>query len=92
MDQNAEKRRLWKKLMRLQKIQDYLKEKNIKYQYTEEDDCGSVDFEYRGIFYNVWEFPEPERGAQANVRTGGRQEEFYDDYEAAIIDVMKHWQ
>ncbi len=30
--------------MRLQIVQDALKKKNIKYEYTEIDGCGSLDF------------------------------------------------
>ena len=30
--------------MKLQMVQNALKQKNIKYEYTEEDDCGSLDF------------------------------------------------
>ena len=30
--------------MRLQKVQDALNKKNIKFEYTEEDGCGSLDF------------------------------------------------
>ena len=29
--------------MKLQMVQNALKQKNIKYEYTEEDDCGSLD-------------------------------------------------
>lgn len=42
--------------MRLEKLQNLLKEKGFPYTYTEEDQCGSVDFEYRGVAYHVWEF------------------------------------
>lgn len=34
--------------MRLQKVQDALNKKNIKFEYTEEDGCGSLDFMFRG--------------------------------------------
>ena len=33
--------------MKLQMVQNALKQKNIKYEYTEEDDCGSLDFMFR---------------------------------------------
>ena len=36
--------------MRLEKIQDFLSSKGFRYQYTEEDESGSIDFEYRGMF------------------------------------------
>lgn len=42
--------------MRLQQIQNVLREKGWNYRYTEEDGCGSIDFEYRGVGYHVWEF------------------------------------
>ena len=35
--------------MRLQKVQDALNKKNIKFEYTEEDGCGSLDFMFRGL-------------------------------------------
>ena len=39
--------------MRLQIVQDALKTKNIKYEYTEEDGCGSLDFMFRGLVFSV---------------------------------------
>ena len=47
--------------MRLEKIQKVLKEKNFTYTYTEEDGCGSIDFEYRGVVYHVWEFQDQDQ-------------------------------
>ena len=76
--------------MILKKLQEYLRSKGWKYQYTEEDGCGSVDFEYRGINYHVWEFPDGE-GAESNVKDGGRQEEFAEGYEEEILAIMKDW-
>ena len=61
--------------MRLEKIQKVLKEKNFPYTYTEEDGCGSIDFEYRG----------------ANVRTVGRHEDILGDYEEEIIKLISGW-
>lgn len=78
--------------MRLKKIQEYLKEKNWKYTYTEEDGCGSLDFEYRGVGYHIWEFEDNGYGAESNVRSGGRTEEFNGDYEEDIIEVIRSWQ
>ena len=40
--------------MKLQMVQNALKQKNIKYEYTEEDDCGSLDFMFRGLRFHVW--------------------------------------
>ena len=33
--------------MKLQMVQNALKQKNIKYEYTEEDDCGMKQLEER---------------------------------------------
>lgn len=77
--------------MRLNRIQEYLKSRGLPFQYTEEDGCGSLDFDYRGIGYHVWEFLDGTYGAESNVRNGGKQEEFTGDYETEIISVMKGW-
>ena len=44
--------------MRLQKVQEALNTKKIPFEYTEEDGCGSIDWEHRGLMYHVWELPE----------------------------------
>lgn len=61
--------------MRLQKLQSFLKEKDWKYEYAEENDCASIDFEHRGLTYHVWEFFEDSYGAgeqRGECRTHGR--------------------
>ena len=75
--------------MRLTKIQDFMQKNHIAYEYTELNDCGSIDFVHRGLTYHIWEYPEPERGAESNVRICGRSEDYDGDYEAAIIEVLK---
>jgi len=35
--------------MRLETVQKALKDKNIAFDYTEEDGCGSLDFMFRGL-------------------------------------------
>lgn len=77
--------------MRLEKIQGYLKEKQWKYEYSEEDGLGSIDFEHRGLSYHIWEFEDGGYGAETNVRTMGRQEDITGDYEKEIIDILKTW-
>lgn len=77
--------------MRLKKLQDYFSEKGWHYQYTEENGLGSLDFEYRGVGYHVWEFYENEYGAESNVRNGGKQEDYYGDYEQKILQVIREW-
>lgn len=44
--------------MRLEKVQDALNKKNIKFEYTEEDGCGSLDFMFRGLKFHVWEYED----------------------------------
>ena len=77
--------------MRLNRIQDFLKSRNMPYQYWEDNDCGSISFLHKGLSYHIWEYPEPERGADSNVRTTGRSEEFDGDYEEAILDILRTW-
>ena len=77
--------------MRLENIRAYLQLRGIAHTYTEEDDCGSIDFIHRGLSYYIWEYPAPERGAQSNVRTAGKGEDFEDDYEAQILSILKTW-
>ncbi len=50
--------------MRLQKVQDALNKKNIKFEYTEEDGCGSLDFMFRGLKFHVWEYEDNGWGAR----------------------------
>ena len=35
--------------MRLERIQAHLKALGVAYHYSEEDDCGSIDFIHRGL-------------------------------------------
>ena len=77
--------------MRLQNIQDYLNQRQIAFTYVEGDDCGSIEFLHRGLHYYIWEYPEPERGAQSNVRTAGRGEDFEGDYQEEILAILRTW-
>jgi len=76
--------------MRLTKIQAYMKEKGMKYEYYEENGCGSIEFIHRGLSYHIWEYPE-EEGADSNVRTVGRMDCYTGDYEEQILAVLKTW-
>ena len=53
--------------MRLQTVQDALNQKNIKFEYTEEDGCGSLDFMFRGLKFHVWEYHDGVWGAETNI-------------------------
>ena len=77
--------------MRLESIQCQLKNMGIQFRYLEENDCGSIDFIHRGLSYYIWEFPAPERGAESNIRTAGRGEDFEDNYEDAIVSILRTW-
>jgi len=77
--------------MRLVRIQEYLKSKEIEYRYSENDGCGGIEFIQRGLAYHIWEYPPEEPGCASNVRSWGRMEDYEGDYEAAIIAVMESW-
>ena len=77
--------------MRLEKSQEHLRSQGMPYTYTETDDCGSIDFIHRGLSYHIWEYPAPERGAESNIRTAGRGEDFEDDYEQKILEILQTW-
>ena len=70
--------------MRLQKVQDALEKKNIKYEYTEEDGCGSLDFMFRGLKFHVWEYLDGVWGAGTNIYEAGISQDIEGDYEAEI--------
>lgn len=75
--------------MRLEKLQEYLHQKGWEYKYTEEFGCGSIDWEYRGLTYHVWEFSE--NGAESNVKMAGKLEEYSGSYEEKIIKIIEGW-
>lgn len=77
--------------MRLEKIQNALKEKRISYEYTEEDDCGSLDFLFRGLKFHVWEFEDNGWGAETNIFDAGRSEDIEGDYEQIISAEILSW-
>lgn len=77
--------------MRLTRIQEHLTQRKIPFQYWEDNDCGSITFLHKGLSYHIWEYPEPERGADSNVRTTGRSEEFDGDYEEEILKILRTW-
>ena len=76
---------------RLTKVRAFLEERGWDYKYTEEDGCGSIDFDYRGVPYHIWEFYDGVWGVENNLRHGGKQEELTGDYETEILGIMKDW-
>ena len=78
--------------MRLERIQAYIRQKGWKYTYAEPEGLGALDFEVKGLRYHVWEFLDEEFGAESNVRTVSRQEDFLGDYESQILAILESWQ
>ena len=77
--------------MRLPNIQAYLKSRDVAFTYWEDNDCGSIQFYHRGLSYHIWEYPAPERGAQSNVLSCGRSQDYEGDYEEQILAIMSTW-
>lgn len=77
--------------MRLQRVQDALKKKKITYNYTEVDGCGSIDFDFRGLRFHVWEYEDRFWGAETNVFEAGRSQDIEGDYERIISDEILSW-
>lgn len=77
--------------MRLEFVQNALKEKKIEYEYTEEDGVGSLDFLFRGLKFHVWEYEDRGWGAETNVFSAGRSEDLEGDYEEKIAAEIRSW-
>ena len=77
--------------MRLEKGQEALKTKNIHYEYTEENGCGSLDFMFRGLRFHVWEYEDRVWGAETNVFEAGRSQDIEGDYEEIISKEILSW-
>lgn len=76
---------------RLSRVLALIRERGWKYTDCEEDGCGSIDFEYRGVPYHIWEFCDGEWGVETNIRHGGKQEELLGDYESEILKILEDW-
>lgn len=79
--------------MRLEKIQDALREKQISFSYAEEDGCGSIDFEHRGLSYHIWEYADGDApcGVETNLSNVGRTEEIEGDYQEKVLEILSHF-
>ena len=77
--------------MRLEKVQEALKTKNIHYEYTEENGCGSLDFMFRGLRFHVWEYEDRVWGAETNVFEARRSQDIEGDYEEIISKEILSW-
>ena len=79
--------------MRLEAVQQKLRDKNITFTYTEEDGCGSIDFMHRGLSYHIWEYADADTtvGVETNLMHAGRSEDVEGDYEAALCQWLKEY-
>ncbi len=76
----------------LAKIQKALQAKRIEFSYVEEDGCASIDFQFRGLRYHIWEFEdEGEWGVETNVYIAGRSQEILGDYDEEISQLILGW-
>ena len=78
-------------MTRLKKVIAFIEERGWDYRASMEDECGSIDFSYRGVPYHIWEFHDGEWGVETNLRHGGQQEELLGDYEEEMLEIMKEW-
>ena len=55
------------------------------------DNCGSIDFEHRGLRYHIWEFADDVEpvGVETNLRYAGRDEEIEGDYDTILAEHLK---
>lgn len=81
----------WRLIMRLERVQEALKEKNVKYEYHEEDHCGSLDFLFRGLKYHVWEYFDGVWGVDTNLFEAGRSRDIEGDYEEILVKEILSW-
>ena len=77
--------------MRLNRVREHLTSHGVPFQYYEEDDCGSITFVHKGLSYHIWEYPAPDRGAQSNVRSAGKSEDFDGNYEEQLLEILETW-
>lgn len=79
--------------MRLEKVQQKLRDKNIVFTYAEEDGCGSIDFMHRGLSYHIWEYADTDQplGVETNLMHAGRSEDVEGDYEITLCQWLKEY-
>lgn len=78
--------------MRLEAIQQFLKERNYTFSYTEEDGCGSIDFIDRGLSYHIWEYGDDEGnpcGIETNLMHAGHMEEIEGEYGDKVLEMLQ---
>ena len=78
--------------MQLEKTQAVMQERKLEYKYVEEDGCGSIDFEHRGLHYHIWEYPDDAGhaiGVDTNLFHAGHSDDIEGDYEAVLIEELR---
>ena len=78
---------------RLLRIRAFMDERSWQYTYKEDEGCGVLEFLYRDRAYHIWEFQDDDGsfGAESNVRTCGRMEDYTGKYEEEILRVIEGW-
>jgi len=78
---------------RLARIRQFMDERQWKYTFKTDEGCGVLEFLYRDRAYHIWEFEDDDGsfGAESNVRTCGRMEDYTGDYEEEILHVIRGW-
>lgn len=78
---------------RLCEIRQFMDDKKWQYGYREDEGCGVLEFLYRDRSYHIWEFRDDDGsfGAESNVRTCGRMEDFTGDYQGQILEIIRGW-
>lgn len=78
--------------MRLENVKKALEQKKISFEYCEEDECGSIDFIFRGLKFHVWEFQENGTfGVETNIFNVGKARDIEGDYENVLVDEILSW-
>ena len=77
--------------MRLEKVQEALKTKNIHYEYTEEKGGGILGKNRHCLRFHVWEYEDRVWGAETNVFEAGRSQDIEGDYEEIISKEILSW-
>ena len=77
--------------VRLDKLVNFVASRGWRYHYAEPGGLGALSFEYKGLRYRAWEFDEGEPGAESNVRSTGRSDDYYGDYEEQILAILRTW-
>ncbi|MBU4438836.1 MAG: kinase [Acetobacterium sp.] len=77
--------------MALDQIKQFIESKGWPYHFTDVEELESIDFEYLGVNYHVWEFRDDQCGVESNVKSIGKLEEFLGDYQNDLIAIMEKW-